>query len=488
VRSAKQRVLAALAGVAAVLPSAVAFWNFTVDDALIIARYSHNIWTGAGYRFNVGGPVSDGVTPLGWAYLLAPWSASGALGAFWAAKWFGLCSWLAGAAALGIAIAEAGRHHFKYAALLLLACSAPLAAWSVAGMETGFVLGLASLAAAARACGRDRLVALCAGLVAGWRPEALPWALVLAIGPSRVAPSTHVSKQDRRFAKMKLALLAATPFALITLIRWLVFDNPLPLALTAKPSNWAHGWRYALACFLLTGPVAALAWRRLEPWCRGLQVAVAVHFSAIAIAGGDWMPLSRLVVVALPCVVLAAAHIGGTQRSIAFWPRIVLAIAGQLFVIVRAGPAAAAVGPQRLALIDRFAPELRRARAVAALDAGWVGVATRSPVVDLAGVTDRAIASLPGGHTSKWVAAHLLIAREVDTVVLLLAKGEPLGQPWWNSRFARIVEHRLALMPLLRESFEVVAVNPSRTLGYVLLRSKERRPSHRPRLARQRNP
>jgi hypothetical protein len=51
--------------------------GFTVDDALIPARYAHHLALGLGYRFNVGGPVTDGVTPLGWAHLLAPFAANG---------------------------------------------------------------------------------------------------------------------------------------------------------------------------------------------------------------------------------------------------------------------------------------------------------------------------------------------------------------------------------------------------------------------------
>jgi hypothetical protein len=58
-------------GVLAALPALTYLRGFTVDDALIPARYAANIAQGAGYRFNAQGPTSDGVTPLGFPYLLA---------------------------------------------------------------------------------------------------------------------------------------------------------------------------------------------------------------------------------------------------------------------------------------------------------------------------------------------------------------------------------------------------------------------------------
>ena len=67
-----RRAIAAWAalGGAAGLGSAAAGWGFVVDDALITARYAHNLATGLGYRLSPGAAVSDGVTPLGLAHLL----------------------------------------------------------------------------------------------------------------------------------------------------------------------------------------------------------------------------------------------------------------------------------------------------------------------------------------------------------------------------------------------------------------------------------
>ena len=70
-----------VAGVLAALVPALAYAGFTVDDALIPARYAHHITLGEGYVWNRGGPPTDGVTPLGFPYLLAPFAKAGPLAA-----------------------------------------------------------------------------------------------------------------------------------------------------------------------------------------------------------------------------------------------------------------------------------------------------------------------------------------------------------------------------------------------------------------------
>src|SRR5579871_4695911 len=91
-----------LVGVAAALVPTLAYRGFTVDDALIPARYAHNIALGHGYVFNVGGPTTDGVTPLGFPYLLAPFAKAGPLAALAFARAFGALAWLAGSGLLAL--------------------------------------------------------------------------------------------------------------------------------------------------------------------------------------------------------------------------------------------------------------------------------------------------------------------------------------------------------------------------------------------------
>jgi hypothetical protein len=475
--SARRLALVAAAGALAALLPALAFRAFTVDDALISARYAAHLAQGHGYRFNVGGPSTDGITPLAFPYLLAPFAASGPLAALAAAKLLGLVAWTLAAALLALAIARTPGRPLRFSALLLVALSAPLAAWSIAGMETGLVIALAACAVSLRRLDRPHLGAAAAGLAAALRPELIPWALLIAAAPDPArGPASSTSGpivlERRLFAR--LALGALPPLA-VTLARTLIFGRPIPLSVLAKPSDADLGAKYALACFLLTGPVALLApfaWRRLDGFSRVLLLSIAAHFVAVALAGGDWMPLSRLVAPVLPASALCFAQLAGVADPRATAARLVLALAGEIFQIVRVAPSAIHVGDDRRALIEELRAPLSSARVVAALDIGWVGAATDATIVDLAGLTDPAIAVLPGGHTSKPIPVGLLDARKVDTLVLLLKEDEKLVEPWSDSFFARIVELRIASIPHIGEEFAVVARSAAPHLRYVVLRRR----------------
>ncbi|AKT40703.1 hypothetical protein [Chondromyces crocatus] len=468
-------ILGTLAGASSALGPALALRGFTVDDALISARYAANLAAGHGYRLNAAGPVTDGVTPLGWAHLLAPFAGSGPLAALAAAKLLGVVAWLLGAAFLGAAIARSSERPIRFAALALVAASAPLGAWSGSGMETGLIAALAALAAALPELGAARAGAACAGLAAGFRPELLPFSLVIA-GAAGWAPHhpTHPASPSP-LARWAWQLgLAVTPFLAVAFLRAALFGRPAPLSALAKAPDATLGARYALACFLLCGPIALLAplaARRLAPWPRGLIAAVFTHFAAIALAGGDWMPLSRLAVPALPATALAAAHLAAVSDRRATAARFALALAGELFALVKVGPAAARVGDARTALIEALREPLSRAQTIAAVDIGWLGAAApEATLVDLAGVTDPAIAALRGGHTTKRIPPTLLDARGVDTLVLLLREGEPLRIPWTASRFARGTELYLAHLPHIEEDFAPLIESRVPGLPYVVLR------------------
>jgi hypothetical protein len=191
----------------------------------------------------------------------------------------------------------------------------------------------------------------------------------------------------------------------------------------------------------------------------------------MVLAGGDWMPLSRLAVTVLPTVVLAAAYLLG--RGSLGWsvPRLGLALCGQIFAFVQAGPAAAGVGDKRMAVIAQLAPLLSSSRSVAALDVGWVGAATDASIVDLAGITDPTVAALPGGHTSKRIPPSLLLARDVDTLVVLVQAGTEVAEPWHQSRFARFVEHWVVVSSAADLHYELVA-RSAPPLQYLVLRRR----------------
>lgn len=454
------RAGAALA-VVAVLPVVVWQWGFTVDDALISARYAHHLASGEGYRFNPGGPITDGVTPLGWAHLLAPMAKSSVWAGYRAAKWLSAASWLCGVAGLGAAVAKLGGSGRRWLGLALLALSAPIGAWAAAGMETGLVMGLSAGAMAARASGSDRLGAGLMGWVGAWRPETLPFVFTVAVAPRRGA----TSGRERAIA----VLFSLGPAAGVALLRSWLFGRAVPLAAWAKTPVPLLGLRYALAAFIVLGGLAAV-WPRAPSWVRGLQVAVFVHFSAVALAGGDWMPLARLGVVAMPAVALIACE----RLARPGWWRCLpwgLALLAPVYTSVNVGPRAAGVEATRLQTMDSAREPLSEAEVVATLDIGWVGAVHPGTVVDLAGVTDPTVAVLPGGHTSKAIPRSIVGGRDIDTFVLLAA-GET-REPWVDTRWSRWVEAHVAHLPEVATSFAMVArLEP---LTYVVVRRSKGR-------------
>lgn len=444
---------------AALIP-AIALFGFTVDDALISARYATNIARGAGYRFNAGGPITDGVTPLGFPYLLAPFAQRGPLFALSAAKIMGVSSWVIAAAVLGAAVSRGGGKPRRFLVIAMVAASAPLGAWSAAGMETGLAIAFGALAVALPALGAPRAGACAAGLLAWLRPECLPFAIVLGAVAFEGKP------------RVSAIALTLVPFALAAAIRVAVFGRPVPLSALAKPSDAVLGFRYALACLILTGPIALVAPRALLLLDRrtlGTAAAIGLHFAAIGAAGGDWMPLSRLAAPALPALILVTSKLIDVARPWASALRLALALAGELFTLVRIGPSAARVGDDRRALIAELAPRLRSMKTLAALDIGWVGAATDATIVDFAGLTDPAIAALPGGHTSKRIPPSLLDGRGVTGLVLLVREGQPVREPWSHTFFARAVELHVAALPGVGEAFAPVAESHAPHLRYLVL-------------------
>ena len=433
----RNRLYGPILGLSAAAPALCWLWGFTVDDALITARVAAHFALGLGSRFNPLGPRVDAVTPLGYAALLAPFGQGDTLLTLRAAKWLGALAWLVAACVLGGLIAASGVRARRFSPLAIVAVSAPLAAWSVSGMETGLVTLLVTLG-----LGSGSVSALALGLAAAWRPELVPfaWCLVALRLRAEHTPSSLAAAQGA---------FALLPALIVALLRNHYFGRCVPLSFYAKPSDFAHGLRYALGAAAFTG----LPWLLVAtpsqlthsaPRVWPLLGALLAHFCALVLCGGDWMALYRLFVPVLPCAALAAAMIA--ER--ATWPfallRFCVALGSALLLAVGLGPDARRVGADRAALIAAARPVLGQDARSAALDVGWVGALGNAEVIDLAGVTDAQVAFFPGGHTSKRIPRAWLFARNPSAIVLLLARAAVLETPYENSIFAREVEQRVA--------------------------------------------
>jgi len=445
-----------VAGALAALLPALAMWGFTVDDALIPVRYARHLVAGAGWRFDAGGPSTDGVTPLPWPVLLAPMAHAPALAVLWRARAFGLVVWVVAGAALGAAVGRrtSAPTWARAAALVALALSVPIAAHAVSGMETALATSLATFAVLS--VRRPLMTATLAGLAAALRPELAAWAIVLAVGVAIVA------QRGVRGAVMAAAI-ALAPFAACALVRVLVWGRPAPLALMAKPGELSQGLVYAgAACVVCVTPVLVLAPLALRRAHEALVIVVAAvaHVGAIVAVGGDWMPFARLMVPVAPSLVWAAvlASEHAARWATATRSAAAIAVAVSLLVIGRHTIAdARRVADDRAALVADARPLLEGVSRVAALDVGWVGAATDAGVVDLAGLTDPEIAALPGGHTSKRVDAMFLLARDPDVLVFY--------------RPPRVVEARLEADDVVARHFETSAWLPlgRGSTGYVVM-------------------
>jgi len=432
-------IWAALGGILVAVPASAWLWGYTVDDALITARVAVHLAQGLGPRFNPHGPLADAVTPLGYAQLLSLFGQGDVLRTFAVAKCFGLGAWLLAAAWLARLIEGVGTRALRFTPLSIVLVSAPLSAWAVSGMETGFVTLLATLGLCRGLGG-----ALALGVAAALRPELLPFAGLLALGNALVDRTT--------WPRVALTIsFAWLPTLLVALLRLHYFGRAVPLSFYAKPSDFAHGLRYALGAFAFTGlPWLLLAspreFARLPRAAWPLFAALFAHGCALVLCGGDWMALFRLAVPVLPAAALAAAHLAEHARPAFTFVRLALALGAALLLAVGLGPSARRVGSERAQLIARARPVLAPDARIATLDVGWVGAASNADVIDLAGVTDPQVASFPGGHTSKRIPGPWLFARKPSAIVLLLARGTPLSTPFEDSVFARAVEQRVATL------------------------------------------
>jgi hypothetical protein len=132
---------------------------------------------------------------------------------------------------------------------------------------------------------------------------------------------------------------------------------------------------------------------------------------------------------------------------------------------------------------SRLAPLARElaggAHVVALLDVGYLGLLSGAEVLDLGGLTDPAIARMPGGHLDKRLDPAYVRARDPDVLVLHSASPPRIDASGALLAFAGYpVERRLAAMPFVRERFRVQTVIEYAP-GYhyvVLARSSASRP------------
>lgn len=470
------------------MASSAAFAPWTVDDAFVVARYATRLVDGLGLTFR-DGPPTDGVTAPLWLFLAAGarwvgWPVVGALKVVGA---------LATAVAVGAVVKEAaGRAGGRVAAPVTAAVcvvQAPLGIAGTGGLSVGLaaLLGtVAVLSATRRPRPNGVRVGGMVALLAWLRPELAPFAAVLLGITGWRSPA-----EGRR-----AGALAVLGLGSVLAYRAALFGHLLPMALSAKPATLPHGWRYlADGALVTTGGLGiaglVLAARLGRGTDAALVVAVAVHGVAVVLAGGDWMPGFRLLAPVLPVAALLVG-IGLSRGWLAVsgaspWRRrfgragLVLVLVAAVGVPaagwVAAWPAAMEGARARRSGGAAVANHLARdGRRVALVDVGFLAYRSGVPdVVDLGGITDPEIASLPGGHLDKRIPEALLVDRAPDTLILHSEIPPVVDARGRLARFAgHPVERRVAGMAWVRDRFRVTAVVPySGPRTYVVLRRSE---------------
>ncbi len=402
-----------------------------MDDAWISFRVARN-WVEHGVlSFDVGRAPVEGMTNLLWTLMSASWIAAWPEGdPVVPARIGGALLHLATLALLArLAVREAsiagGRPILAASVTLgLSALSSSLAYYALSGLETalwGFLF-VAALDRYRLALGGSRRAGVAAGsllgLLAMTRPEGVLVAAALCAGAVAV-PSAR-----------RAAIAIAAPFAVLVagmeLFRLLYFGDLLPNTFYAKPPAGSDGVRY-LAHFGLfglgvVGPLALLGLRgRTTPLVRVTGVLVVLLAAGAAWSGGDWMPgHRRLTTVALGMNLLIGVGVACARHN---HRGLVLAAASAAAL---ANVAAAgridwnAYNTRMMGALGRLSSETEAVGEVALVDIGRFGWSFDGEIYDLAGLTDRHLARMPGRYGFKgWDEAYF--RERSPELVLLMA-------------------------------------------------------------------
>ncbi len=462
-------------------------WPFVVDDAFIIARYARHIAQGAGYGMNPG-QASDGVTAPLWLVpaLLVEMMPVGpilSIDAMTAMKAVGLgCAVIATGAAV---YTMRGWHgpRAAWATGAILAVQTSVAAWGVAGLETGaaILLVVAAMRGALSDAPSGGSLGVSLAALAWLRPESLALGAALVVAMSL----------RHRSSAMRAVVIWMAGVAALVAFRLAMFGNALPLSFYAKPADLVEGTSYVVRGVFATsggvGLVAALVWGLRGCFRqRAMAWALIAHLAAVAFAGGDWMPSFRLLAPALPIYagLLGAVAVGGSRpfSRLRFVCMVVAVFVSATDFALQLPRIRATAEPRRVAGAQ-LAARLQRYSTVAMVDVGFLGWKSGVEVVDLAGLTDPVIARAKGGYLAKQIPVGYMEQRAPDAILLHSAE-VPSIETVAETRAGKVtrlrslagfpVERQIASWPWTRRHYIVAGVYPyAPGYYYVLLTRAE---------------
>lgn len=427
---------------------------YQVDDAFIVYRYASNLAYGHGLVFNPGERV-EGITCFLWAVVLAPAAALGLQLPRVAPVLTGIAGLATLAVLPGLAARLDGRSRWDFgdlAAPALLAVLPGFSLWSGGALETVPFALLVTLMLRFHGEETERGGGLRSAVPAAIsmlvRPEAplLAGVLVLDRLLGWTAPA-DTPLRARAAAAARWAAVVFGTLAAFLLFRRTYYGDWLPNTYYAKTGaglavQLASGWSYLQqfsAALVSTTPapplarwtfggelaLALLVWGLFSRRRRVAALLVLALAAAIVLEGGDWMVGWRFFVPGLPALAALAAC-----AARAAWRRrrtyaLVWALAGiggaaawtAQTLELRNGGRGLVVNAEgyrlaHLAVAAWLRTHARPGDAVALMDVGMIGYTNPDlRVIDISGLTDRAVAHAPGGFLEKRFPPQAILAR-----------------------------------------------------------------------------
>jgi arabinofuranosyltransferase len=447
--------------------------EFVLDDAWISFRVARNALEHGLLTYDVSAPV-EGATNLLWTLVSMSWiGLAPGHDPIGVARVLGA---LAYAGAICVTSSTAAKMALRHRgngvlagllAAVWMGAAGSMVFHAMAGLETGLWILLFAVSVRlwlefrwAPAAKRAVEVRLGLGLgcalaaLAATRPEGVLVAGFLATASLR-------AQQTRTVRILPMTIVASGMF-LVAAFRVCSYGSIVPNTFHAKPPDPLEGLRYASA-FLLWG-IGLLSWIAVIPaWrrcadARWLLSCAALLAAGTVWSGGDWMPGYRRFALTF-CVLGMVGAVGVALTRPGIRRRVTTAaycsaIMASLLSAAR-GRDAAAYSPHGMTALASMVAETPHVQEVALVDVGRFGWHHPGSILDLAGLTDRHIAALPGGHLEKWDAEYFH-QRAPELAFAFVETRDPNMSPFVSPmRMRSPVEDRMARELLSGERYRL---------------------------------
>lgn len=476
------------------------------DDAFISFRYARNLATGAGLVWNVGERV-EGYTNFLWTLLLAiPFVFSKSAEPVLFARVLSVGGGAAAMIGSFLLVRRLAPRSALFPLLppLLLAGNWSFAINTMSGLETVFLAGLVTVAVWLLVVEtgdlRYRGSSVIFALAALTRPEAIGLFVGMLGLVAWPLPYPYRPQARRYLSRLTWPFAAIVGLHLVFRLGYygrLVpntfvakFGVPLPAGLPTRGEYLSGFVLEGLDPFVVFAALAGLfvIARVRDPAARLVSAAAVFGLVNVAVSGADFMIGFRYLVPYLPVMYVAAALGGGwiVERFLSApkgegeresprgsWVEgalLVLAVAeaGRGYAHSRDRLHAFEELRRRVALdtgdaLGRWLGEhLPAGTRVATVDIGALGFASNLPVLDLSGLTDPAIARLPGDILDRRLDLDALFQRDIGAFVLVSRAPGPAGargpvSAYWPPGSSRA----LLSDPRMKEGYSFTARYPS---------------------------